>query len=68
MLNLTEPANAGIPFGKYKTDIWPICRTHTVSGSALRVFPEGKVAQMLAAMHELKTNGMKKLLIPRRKS
>jgi uncharacterized protein (DUF3820 family) len=68
MDELTELANTRMPYGKYKD--WyliDIPDAYFVWFSR-KGFPEGKLGQMLASVHEIKTNGLEKLLAPLRKS
>lgn len=66
MDDLTELANARMPFGKFK-DRYLVDLPDTYLVWFARVgFPAGKLGRMLAAMHEIKLNGLEKLLLPLR--
>ena len=66
MDDLSEIANARMPFGKYK-DRYLIDLPDTyLVWFARQGFPEGKLGRMLASVHEIKINGLEKLLIPLR--
>ena len=67
MDDLTELANARMPFGRYKDRyLMDLPETYLVWFSQ-QGFPEGKLGCMLAAMLEIKTNGLEKLLLPLRR-
>jgi uncharacterized protein (DUF3820 family) len=67
MDDLTELANARMPFGRYKDRyLMDLPETYLVWFSQ-QGFPEGKLGRMLAAMLEIKTNGLEKLLLPLRR-
>jgi uncharacterized protein (DUF3820 family) len=68
MDDLTELANARMPFGKYKDLYLTDLPGAYLVWFSRKGFPEGKLGQMLAAMHEIKSNGLEKLLVPLRKS
>jgi len=68
MDDLTELANARMPFGKYKDLYLTDLPGAYLTWFSQKGFPEGKLGQMLASMHEIKTNGLEKLLDPLRKS
>ena len=68
MDDLTELANARMPYGKYKDRFLSELPDAYLTWFSQKGFPEGKLGRMLAAMHEIKTNGLEKLLIPLRKS
>jgi uncharacterized protein len=68
MDDLTELANARMPFGKYKDLYLTDLPGAYLTWFSQKGFPEGKLGQMLASMHEIKTNGLEKLLTPLRKS
>jgi uncharacterized protein (DUF3820 family) len=68
MDELTELANARMPFGKYKDRYLTDLPGAYLVWFSTKGFPEGRLGQMLAAMHEIKTNGLEKLLIPLRRS
>jgi len=65
---LTELANARMPFGKYKDRYLVDLPDAYYVWFSRKGFPEGKLGTLLAAMHEIKVNGLEKLLIPLRKS
>lgn len=64
--DLTELANARMPFGKYKDRYLLDLPDAYLVWFARSGYPEGKLGRMLAAMHEIKTNGLEKLLVPLR--
>jgi uncharacterized protein (DUF3820 family) len=67
MDDLTELANTRMPFGRYKDRyLADLPETYLVWFSR-EGFPEGKLGRMLAAMLEIKTNGLEKLLVPLRR-
>ncbi|MEP7353739.1 MAG: DUF3820 family protein [Acidobacteriota bacterium] len=66
MSDLVELANARMPFGKYKGRYLTDLPDAYYVWFSRKGFPEGKLGQMLAAMHEIKLNGLEKLLIPLR--
>jgi uncharacterized protein (DUF3820 family) len=68
MDELTELANTRMPFGKYKDLYLTDLPDAYLVWFSRKGFPEGRLGQMLAAMHEIKTNGLEKLLIPLRRS
>jgi uncharacterized protein len=64
--DLTELANARMPFGKYKDRFLIDLPDSYLVWFARKGFPEGKLGRMLASIHEIKMNGLDKLLIPLR--
>ena len=68
MDDLTELANARMPYGKYKDLFLSELPGAYLTWFSQKGFPEGKLGRMLASMHEIKTNGLEKLLVPLRKS
>jgi uncharacterized protein (DUF3820 family) len=68
MDELTELANARMPYGKYKDLFLTDLPGAYLVWFSRKGFPEGRLGQMLATMHEIKTNGLEKLLIPLRRS
>jgi uncharacterized protein (DUF3820 family) len=66
MDELTELANARMPFGKYKDRYLVDLPDAYLVWFSRTGFPEGKLGRMLASMHEIKTNGLEKLLLPLR--
>jgi len=64
---LTELANARMPFGKYKGRYLSDLPEAYFVWFHRQGFPEGKLGEMLAAMHELKMNGLEQLLVPLRR-
>ena len=67
MDDLTELANARMPFGKYKDRyLSELPETYLVWFSR-QGFPKGKLGRMLASMLEIKVNGLEKLLVPLRR-
>jgi uncharacterized protein (DUF3820 family) len=67
MDDLTELANARMPFGKYKDRfLIDIPDTYLVWFSR-QGFPEGKLGRMLASVLEIKVNGLESLVRPLRR-
>ena len=66
MDDLSEIANARMPFGKYKDRYLIDLPDAYLVWFARQGFPEGKLGRMLASVHEIKINGLDKLLIPLR--
>jgi uncharacterized protein len=66
MDDLTELANARMPFGKYKDRYLADLPDAYLVWFSRVGFPEGKLGQMLASMHEIKINGLERLLLPLR--
>jgi uncharacterized protein len=67
MDDLTELANARMPFGRYKDRfLVDLPETYLVWFNQ-QGFPDGKLGQMLAAILEIKINGLEKLLAPLRR-
>ena len=66
MDDLSEIANARMPFGKYKDRYLIDLPDSYLVWFARQGFPEGKLGRMLASVHEIKINGLEKLLIPLR--
>ena len=64
MDDLTELANARMPFGKYKDRfLIDLPDTYLVWFSR-QGFPESKLGRMLASVLEIKVNGLEKLVRP----
>ena len=63
-MDLIELANARMPFGRYKGRYLTDLPDAYLVWFRREGFPEGKLGEMLAAMHELKTEGLEKLLVP----
>ncbi|MEI9812065.1 MAG: DUF3820 family protein [Acidobacteriota bacterium] len=63
-MELDELANARMPYGKYKGRFLTDLPEAYFVWFRRQGFPEGKLGEMLAAMHDLKTNGLEKLLVP----
>ena len=68
MDDLSEIANARMPFGKYKDRYLIDLPDAYLVWFARQGFPEGKLGRMLASVHEIKINGLDKLLIPLRQN
>jgi uncharacterized protein (DUF3820 family) len=68
MDDLTELANARMPFGKYKDRYLADLPESYLIWFSREGFPEGKLGRMLAVTLELKLNGLEKLLLPLRKT
>ena len=66
MDDLSEIANARMPFGKYKDRYLIDLPDAYLVWFARQGFPEGKLGRMLASVHEIKINGLETLLIPLR--
>ena len=66
MDDLTELANARMPFGKYKDRLLSDLPDSYLVWFERQGFPQGKLGKMLAAMLEIKSNGLQYLLIPLR--
>jgi uncharacterized protein (DUF3820 family) len=67
MDDLTELANARMPFGKYKDRfLIDLPDTYLVWFSR-QGFPEGKLGRMLASVLEIKVNGLESLVRPLRR-
>ena len=67
MDDLSEIANARMPFGKYKDRYLIDLPDAYLVWFARQGFPEGKLGRMLASVHEIKINGLEKLLFPLRR-
>jgi len=65
---LTELANTRMPFGKYKDRYLIDLPIAYLVWFSRKGFPEGRLGQMLAEVHEIKANGLEKLLAPLRNS
>ncbi len=63
-MDLNELANARMPFGRYKGRYLTELPDAYLVWFRREGFPEGKLGEMLAAMHELKTEGLETLLVP----
>ena len=57
-----------MPYGKYKNRLLADLPGHYLTWFAREGFPEGKLGQLLALMHELDHNGLRSLLDPLRGS
>ena len=55
-----------MPYGKYKGRLIADLPGHYLNWFAREGFPKGQLGQLLALMHELDHNGLKKLLDPLR--
>ncbi len=66
MDDLTELANTRMPFGKFKDRYLVDLPEPYLVWFARQGFPEGKLGTMLAAMLEIKINGLERLLDPLR--
>lgn len=67
MDELTELANARMPFGKYKDRLIIDLPDSYLVWFEREGFPQGKLGRMLATMLEIKTNGLEYLLAPLRR-
>lgn len=61
-------ANTRMPFGRFKGWYLTDLPDAYFVWFSRHGYPDGKLGQMLAAMHELKMNGLEKLLRPLRHS
>lgn len=61
---LVDLANTKMPFGKYEG--WLLCRLPEpyLVWYRQKGFPKGKLGMQLAALHEIKMNGLTHLLTP----
>jgi len=66
--DLTELANARMPFGKYKDRYLSDLPEPYLVWFSRTGFPEGKLGRMLASVLEIKLNGLEKLLAPLRRA
>jgi hypothetical protein len=66
MDELSELANARMPYGKYKNRFLSEIPEPYLVWLSRQGFPEGKLGRMLEAMLEIKTNGLEYLLSPLR--
>jgi uncharacterized protein (DUF3820 family) len=67
MDDLTELANARMPFGKYKDRFLIDLPDTYLVWFARQGFPEGKLGRMLASVLEIKVNGLESLVRPLRR-
>ena len=67
MSDLTELANARMPYGKYKDRYLTDLPDAYLVWFKRKGFPQGKLGLLLQAIHEIKVNGLEKLLIPLRR-
>jgi uncharacterized protein (DUF3820 family) len=65
--DLTELANARMPFGKYKDRYLVDLPESYLVWFSREGFPDGKLGRMLASVLEIKINGLEKLLAPLRR-
>lgn len=64
MDDLTELANAKMPFGKYKDwHLIDLPETYLIWFSR-NGYPEGKLGRQLASVYEIKLNGLESLVRP----
>jgi uncharacterized protein (DUF3820 family) len=66
MDDLTELANARMPFGRYKDRYLSDLPEPYLVWMKRQGFPDGKLGRMLESILELKTNGLERLLDPLR--
>jgi uncharacterized protein (DUF3820 family) len=64
---LLELASARMPFGKYKDRLLVDLPEPYLVWFARTGFPDGKLGRQLAAIHEIKVNGLEYLLKPLKK-
>jgi len=67
MDDLSELANARMPFGRFKGHYLADLPDAYLVWFSHNGFPEGKLGRMLASMLEIKMNGLEKLLVPLRR-
>lgn len=63
---LLELAGARMPFGKYKDRLLMDLPEAYIVWFARKGFPQGKLGKLMAAMYEIKVNGLEYLLKPLR--
>jgi uncharacterized protein (DUF3820 family) len=68
MDELSELANAQMPFGKYKGRYLADLPEAYLVWFAREGFPAGKLGRMLEAVLEIKVNGLEGLLVPLRRN
>ena len=61
---LLELANARMPFGKYSGRLLLDLPEPYVVWFAKKGWPEGRIGEMLAALYDIKANGLEPLLRP----
>jgi uncharacterized protein (DUF3820 family) len=61
---LVELANARMPFGKYSGRLLLDLPEPYVVWFAKKGWPEGRIGEMLAALYDIKANGLEPLLRP----
>ena len=64
--DLTQLANARMPFGKYKDRLLMDLPDFYLVWFERQGFPPGKLGRMMAAMLEIQSNGLRHLLVPLR--
>jgi uncharacterized protein (DUF3820 family) len=64
--DLIELANARMPYGRYKDRYLMDLPDAYLVWFSRKGFPEGRLGQLLASMHEIKINGLETLLAPLR--
>ena len=64
---LLELVTLKMPYGKYKGRVLCDLPEHYLAWFYRRGFPPGKIGVLLAALHEIKLNGLEYLLKPIRK-
>ena len=67
MDDLTELANARMPYGKYKGTLVADLPGNYLNWFAREGFPGGELGRLLALMHEIDHNGLGELLTPLRR-
>lgn len=65
--DLERLVTVAMPFGKYKGRLIADLPGHYLNWFAREGFPPGELGRLLALMHELDHNGLKRLLDPLRK-
>lgn len=61
---LLEAINQTMPFGKYAGRMLLQLPEHYLVWFAQQGFPEGKLGQQMALIHEIKVNGLESMLQP----
>lgn len=62
--HLIELANYEMPFGKYKGELLLHIPEYYFTWFRQKGWPQGKLGRLMQEMHEIKINGMEKILQP----